>query len=143
MNSEEYMSKLDFFGGNKVEEAILEKLEAELEVVFPESYRSMILEHNGTYVDPSAYRASNRVESINNFFDINKTYEFFNELLPSKLVPIGRDGGDNLICLDFRQEGRTPVLFWDYEIEEIREGTLSFVADSFEEFLDMLFDFEE
>lgn len=137
------MSELNFIRGNRVEVVILEKLEAELGLVFPESYRNMILEHNGARVKPNAYRISNRVESINNFFDINKTYEFFNELLPSKLVPIGRDAGDNLICLDFRQEDSTPVLFWDYEIAEISSGALSFVADSFEEFLDMLFEFEE
>ncbi|MFD1739548.1 SMI1/KNR4 family protein [Bacillus salitolerans] len=59
------------------------------------------------------------------------------------MIPIARVAGDNQLCLDLRTTGSAPNLFWDYEIEYIEKGSLSFVADSLLDFLNSLFVSEE
>ncbi len=137
------MKEFDYIGGKRIENLSIEKLEKLLGVNFPESYKKIVLEHNGACIIPDAFKVSENIESINNFHDVEKDYQFSDERLPSKIVPFARDAGDNQICFDFREEGKVKIVFWNYEIERIDNGALAFIADSFDEFLDMLFEFDE
>lgn len=137
------MKEFVYIGSNSVEISTIEKLEKLLGVEFPESYKKIVLEHNGACIIPGTFKVSGRVESINNFHDVKKEYQFSDERLPGKIVPFARDAGDNQICFDFTEEGKVTIVFWDYEIEKIEDGALSFIANSFDEFLDMLFEFDE
>ncbi|CAO1295871.1 unnamed protein product [Diamesa hyperborea] len=62
---------------------------------------------------------------------------------PDKIVPFAVDGGGNLICFDYRRNINTDepsIIFWHHEGESGTAEELSFVANSFDEFLDMLHD---
>lgn len=128
--------------GSKKSLECVRRLENSLNVVFPKSYVEIVLENNGAYVSPHSFVAGNRIESINNMFSIEDEYEFVDERLPESVVPFGRDAGDNLLCFDFRARKDPGIVFWDHEIEEIEEA-ITFVSDSFAEFLDSIFENDE
>lgn len=137
------MKELDYIGGKRIDESLIKNLEKQLEVKFPEAYTRIVLEYNGACIIPDAFIVSGRVESINNFHDISKTYEFVDERLPDRIVPFARDAGDNQICFDFREKNSISVLFWDYGSPKNNGMDLSLIASSFDDFLDMLFEYED
>lgn len=54
---------------------------------------------------------------------------------PREILPIARDGGRNLICLDLTETGRGRVVLW---VHDVPNQPLLAVAGSFEEFIDLL-----
>ncbi|MGY3804337.1 SMI1/KNR4 family protein [Pigmentibacter ruber] len=65
--------------------------------------------------------------------------------LPDFLIPISEDGGGNLVCFDYRHDHNTDnprVVFWLHEeAGQLEEGLeVYFIANSFDEFLECLFD---
>ena len=65
--------------------------------------------------------------------------------IPEHLVPIIYDGGGNYVCFDYRHDPKTDnpkVVFWFHEEAGCLEEGLEvyFIANSFDEFLDCLFD---
>lgn len=52
-----------------------------------------------------------------------------------EILPIARDGGGNLICLDLTEPGSDRVVLW---VHDVPGQPLLPVADSFEEFIDLL-----
>ncbi|WBW95933.1 SMI1/KNR4 family protein [Oceanirhabdus sp. W0125-5] len=136
------MNEYIFIGGNVIDPSIIEELEAELGVVFPDDYKSVILQHNGASIVPFAFKVGEMVESINNFHKVDEKYHFSDERLPDGIIPFARDAGDNQICFDYR-EGNISILFWDYGSPKNDGLDLSLIANSFKEFLDMLFEFDE
>lgn len=137
------MRKLEFIGGNEIDNLLVEELEKKLDISFPDSYVEFVTANNGTSIIPNAYNVGDSIESINDFHNIEENYHFSDERLPIGVIPFARDAGDNQICFDYRVNGKVGILFWDYEIERIEDGALSFIASSFDEFLDMLFEFDE
>ena len=66
------------------------------------------------------------------------------EFFPKNLVAFGRNGGSDLICFDYRAEPNTdnpPVVYWIFGRNEGED--ISFLANSFEEFLGILKEPEE
>jgi hypothetical protein len=125
----------------------IEALEKRISVSFPKKYIEMMLIQNGGYVmcDEFVYckRSYERKGMIGVFFSIGgNSYEtveqqFFDpaEFLPKGLVPFA--GDSNLVCFDYRNtKEEPPIVFWcgdDSEGEDVH-----FIANSFEEFVDML-----
>jgi hypothetical protein len=74
--------------------------------------------------------------------------------MPEELIPIGDDGGSNKICLCVSGEHTGCIYYWDHEMECTGGGTYEdgtpvtmwdnchFVANSFTEFLDSLYEYE-
>ena len=63
------------------------------------------------------------------------------EYFPKGLIAFGEDGGGDLICFDYRtgkDNLNPPVVYWSHEYEE-NEG-ISYLADNFDDFMDMLFE---
>jgi hypothetical protein len=54
---------------------------------------------------------------------------------PKEILPIGRDGGGNLVCLDLSNPVKEKVVLW---IHDTLHHSLLMVANSFEEFIDSL-----
>jgi len=104
-------------------------------------------------------------EGINNLlliqmeeeFGIAKLYDAVKMFMPENVIPFARDGFDNYICFDYRENESAPtVVFWDYEkacIEYNNSGNtgsslnydnaITYICDSFTELLDMLHEPEE
>jgi hypothetical protein len=74
--------------------------------------------------------------------------------MPDELMPIGDNGGGNKICLCVSGEHTGCIYYWDHEMECTGGGTYEdgtpitmwdnchFVANSFTEFLDSLYEYE-
>ncbi len=65
---------------------------------------------------------------------------------PKNLVPFADGLGSNLICFDYRHDITTndpKIVFWDQESERGTDEEISFIANNFDEFLDMLFEDKE
>lgn len=136
------MNEHTFMGGKAIEPSVIEELEAELGVLFPDEYKALVLKHNGASIIPFAFKVGEMVESINNFHNVVEKYHFSDERLPEGIIPFARDAGDNQICFDYR-DGTISILFWDYGSPKNDGVDLSLVANSFKEFLNMLFEFDE
>jgi hypothetical protein len=64
------------------------------------------------------------------------------EFFPENLVSFAGDGGGNLICFDYRAtKENPPIVFWCHDDSEGED--VHFVANSFEEFINMLHESEE
>ncbi len=129
-------------GGEVIGINLVKELEGKLNIAFPKEYVDFIIKNNGAYVLTNSFKKGERIESINNFYKIQNSYEFSDERLPDKVIPFARDAEDNLICFDFRRNSKCTIVFWEHE-EEISEKALSFVSNSFVDFLNMLFKYDE
>lgn len=70
-----------------------------------------------------------------------KFYKYFSELL----IPFGENGGGDYICFDYRKDPNSdnpPVVFWYHDVAE-QEDRTSFIANNFEEFINMLHECED
>lgn len=73
--------------------------------------------------------------------DIFKFYHYFSKWL----IPFGETGGGDFICFDYRNDNKTdnpPIVFWCHDADS-EDGRVSFVANNFEEFINMLHESEE
>ena len=82
------------------------------------------------YLAPTDVEDSPTGSVIFRFHNITQLSQTFSN---DKLIPIGRDAFGNLICLYPSRSEEIPVVIWDHEIDE-----LIYVADSFDDFLDLL-----
>jgi hypothetical protein len=128
-------------------------------VNLPKRYVNFIIKHNGAYLkadvfdydDPNiksgrknsdgitfirAEEISKRVENIKSGeepdWDIKYRFE-------DGLIPFGDNGGGDLICFDYRKNRDTdnpPVVIWNHDMGF--DHRVVFIANSFEEFIDML-----
>jgi hypothetical protein len=127
-------------------------LEKKLSVSFPGKYVEMMLMQNGGYTvrDEFVYYKHDYKKKgiIGIFFSIGGTsYEtveqqFFDpaEFLPGGLVPFA--GDSNLICFDYRNtKENPPIVFWCHDDPE--GENVHFVANNFEEFINMLHEPED
>lgn len=77
------------------------------------------------------------------FRNIVETYEDPPEYFPQGIMAFANGVGGDLICFDYR-DGKDnlnpPVVYWSHEYEE-NEG-ISYLADNFDDFMDMMFECE-
>jgi len=115
-----------------------------------ESYVTFLMFSNGgcPELDTFYYLASDgsRQEwGVDVFFhissDINSTenivwnYKHRWRGAPKEILPVADDGGGNLICLDLTKTGGDKVVLW---VHDVPGQPLLPIADSFEEFIDLL-----
>jgi len=143
----------------------IQKIEEYFNIKFPNDYVSCILLNNGAHPYPNTFSLNKMEEGINNLlliqmeeeFGIAKLYDAVKMFMPENVIPFARDGFDNYICFDYRENESAPtVVFWDYE-KACREynnsehtgsslnydNAITYICDSFTELLDMLHEPEE
>jgi hypothetical protein len=115
----------------------------------PPSYIAFLMFSNGGHpeLDTFRFEAQGFLQEwgVDVFFyissDIDSTenivwnYEHRWSDAPKGILPIADDGGGNLICLDLTEPGSGKVVLW---IHDVPDQTLLPIADSFEEFIDLL-----
>ena len=144
---------------------------ASLGVKLPHTYSELIKKHNGACLDKndsfSFFDNKRRFIEDTHYFcfvdflkirenmdicleqstddpnnqDRFKFYKYFSELL----IPFGENGGGDYICFDYRKDPNTddpPVVFWYHDVAE-QEDRTSFIANNFEEFINMLHECED
>lgn len=130
----------------------LEMFEREHNLNIPDLYRDFLLTYNGGYADPNVfYISSEEGESVLNVFygignmynNLEKKFDFFDEIVEIGFIPIASDSGGNQICLGVNERFYEKIYFWDHEQEADEDmGNMYFLAENINEFLDGLYDLE-
>ena len=149
-----------------VDISLINDFEHKISFKFPITYKSLISKYDGARIlkhmdafnffsnltnKKAAYGLARFLsfneEDEENFSTMKNYWEDRNHdpdlPFPDKIVPFAIDGGGNLICFDYRHDISTnepKIVVWHHEGESGTAEELSFVANSFDEFLDMLHD---
>ncbi len=138
--------------GAKIDEQVIELIEAKLKHRFPQDFRAVILECHGghpkpacfSYYDPDIGSVETSVAELLSFDlkcrnNIVRTCRALSDWLPSGVIPFVSEGGGDFVCFDYRghEEGMAPVVvYWSHEREP--ETSIIFLCSTFSEFLKML-----
>jgi cell wall assembly regulator SMI1 len=147
--------------GPPLTEIALAKLEEQLELKLPQDFRAFLLESNGGYLEEGltvdfVETGYETVTStlINEFYYLGSSTDrsfsniasehvrlIENDLIPPSLIPVATDAGGNYILLCVSGDDYGHVYFANHELEDPETGYLvmSSIADSFTEFIDMLY----
>ncbi|MBF0780467.1 MULTISPECIES: SMI1/KNR4 family protein [unclassified Granulicatella] len=123
---------------------ILKRAERILDIIFPEDFKNVVLQYNGGYPVPNKFCLLGNDEVFNNLISFNENeydnvYEILEDLegrLRRGIIPFGEDPFGNLLCFDFLNN--KSIVFWNHEIDVSSSSEVTFVADNFTEFLEML-----
>ncbi len=133
------------------------RVERELGIRFPASYRTVVAAHQGMQPEPSVFDfvedgdlTDSVVGPLFHFLEGTEESEFpgFNlltvyrqrrDLLPPEVIPFCQDPGGNVIAFDFRDKSPQPaIVFVDHEMPPVEHNRVWPVADTFARFLDRL-----
>jgi hypothetical protein len=141
----------------------VERVEEEIGRKFPSAYKDVVARFNGASLEGGgAFRLASATTVREEIYDIGILHAFGSvepgcetetmrwrlarrpEDLPPGLVSFSRDGAGNLLCFDYRAADSEPAVVLWRNSAQVQDGggEVSFVAASFEELLDMLFDEE-
>ncbi|OIP38199.1 MAG: hypothetical protein AUK47_12430 [Deltaproteobacteria bacterium CG2_30_63_29] len=129
-----------------LEEETIKALEKHFGVVLPRDYRGCLELFHGAYPRVQEFSVegsdgepvdgclgvllSADPDEGDNIYDAHSEMESHAH---KKIIPIADDGGGNLLCLDFRKEGKPSVCYFQPEL-----GEFTFVAPSFSAFCELL-----
>jgi hypothetical protein len=121
-------------------------------VALPPAYRAFLFMHNGGMPVPNAVdvpRLDGSPTDIQEFLGFDTEYqtsslawgiEYAAMRFPhSRLLPIARDGGGNLFCLDLTGYAKA----FEIVYADILSGDVFYVAESFEGFLEIIRDIQD
>jgi len=134
----------DAFGirkDSKIDAGIISSVQKKLNVIFPNSYVDLIMYSNGACPEISSFEYQDDGTCISEFFEFSDevrpyTISWYTRSngvpnLPDGFIPIARDAGDYLICLNFNNNPAS------VEIYDPSSERLFFVANSFDEFVSL------
>lgn len=128
-------------------------IEKHIGIKLPQSYIALMLQHNGgnvvnsNFIYLDKYNKDIEIGSIGtmlhltwNEYPYDSVWGLYSnppEFFPKGLIPFADDGGGNLTCFDYRKTKKEPpIVFWVHDEPEGED--IHFIADSFEEFINML-----
>ena len=139
----------------------LQKLEQVISRTLPDQYKAFLLRTNGGRPVPAYFRTQWHgqewakgweVDQVDFFLSVNDSgssdflgdYETYKGRIPNDTVSIAYDPGGNLVLLGVGERNYGKVFVWmqGYETEEADYSNVGLVANSFNEFLDSLYDGE-
>ncbi|MCM3170799.1 MULTISPECIES: SMI1/KNR4 family protein [unclassified Paenibacillus] len=137
---------------DKVSLEQIENFENTTNIKLPTLYRDFLLEYNGGRVQPNVFKiSSDEGESALNIFygigsmrsNLEKKFDFFDDILEIGFIPIASDSGGNQVCLGVTEEFYEQIYFWihDEEYDEAMEN-MFFLAKNINEFIGSLYDTE-
>ena len=131
-------------------------LEANLKITLPSNYKNFLLKYNGGKPNPDCFPIeglkNNPYGGVRLFFGIDRdiqsnnidwNYDVMRGRLPTGLLPIASNGSGDILCLALSDVDEGKLYFWDYYGEQNPPtfDNLYFIANSFGEFLDSLFEY--
>lgn len=143
------------------DQQLIRKNEEYFRVKFPKDYVSFIEKYNGAVPVKNTLSFNNHAyaverflcilenyqdDDVNGWYDIGVTETQIGErltdnedLIGAEVIPIALLFAGDFVCLDFRNNAEKPeVCIWYHEQSEPFKPVTKKVADSFEEFLNML-----
>ncbi len=152
--------------GPKLNQEVLTEIEKKINHKLPKEYKEFMLQYNGGAPVPSAFRIqwsgqewaegdeAGLLEYLFSIYDepaVNflKNYITYNGRIPKDTIAIANDPGGNVILLGTGESNEGKVYYWDHnhEIDEEEEEepdyrNVGLIANSFNEFIDSLYDDE-
>jgi len=135
------------FNENKFANIItINQIAKQWQVVFPEDYINCVSENQGKSPEPSIFKIGKEGEEsvfnvLYHFEENEPSYYIGNvnkESLANNIYPFAEDPAGNYICFDYRNSDKNPkIVFANTEIEG--EEAITFLADSFTEFMNSIF----
>ncbi|MDD2893357.1 MAG: SMI1/KNR4 family protein [Halothiobacillaceae bacterium] len=120
---------------------MVSSVQKNLGIVLPETYVDLVMYSDGACPEISSFEYQDDGTCISEFFEFSDevrpyTITWYTRPggltnLPDRFVPIARDAGDYLICLDFNKSPASIVVF-----DPISQQSF-FVANSFGEFVSL------
>ncbi|WP_186580505.1 SMI1/KNR4 family protein [Aquibacillus kalidii] len=119
----------------------------------PKDYVEFLRHHNGGYVKNSIssyFKNGKQTFILTSMFglgsddDLLSQFETYKSRIPNTCIPIGRDVGGNLVCLNLSEDRYGYVYFWNHEEElnyeegKITINDLYFITETFNEFLNSI-----
>lgn len=147
--------------GNTLKQIQIASVEKELGFTLPKDYVNFLLKNNGgkpddnysfSFYEQGIPEKTDTVVKV--FYDINLGNQFDpndlvgsyralvdSEQIPVEFLPIAEDVFGNLIIMACNKEHWGSIYFGNAELENVETGyiAMSFVANSFSEFLDLLY----
>lgn len=144
------------FNGNQepASEESIRTLEKRYRITLPKEYRDFLLKYNGGIPVPDAFDFANKnsgstidtfygfvEEDVNNLVSNIKDYR---NRIPKSLFPIASDVFGNNICIGIKDDVYGKIYFWDHESEKSKPdfSNITFVSDSFDKFINSLYEFK-
>jgi len=147
----------------------IEEFEKKYNICLPKTYKELMLEHNGAKLEESEFDFINsrgqedgRSFSFDFFGNVNnasdKNINYYNKNIQNPdyygvpgLIGFGSTAEGDTVCFDYRDDPKTcepkVVLLVHDEYDELPDGTshmhIEPIADNFDEFLDMLYEFKD
>lgn len=146
------------FTDKKVSEDQITEIERKLGISFPIQYRQFLVKSNGGEPSPNCFPIAEVLAKGNaallafffgidmwpgSGYDIVTNINTFRKRIPRELIAIASDVGGNLICIAVTGENVGKIYFWEHEFErwfglKPSYRNVAFVANSFDEFIEML-----
>lgn len=136
--------------GESIDPSVVESAETRLSVKFPQDYLEMITLHSGgDNPEECSFKYFSQGESWGGNFgvllslreedseNVFETIEGFGDRLPQGLIPIIESGSGDLVCLDYRSSSTPTICHFSHDSPA--EDAVCFVANTFSEFLDLLY----
>ncbi|MDN5100110.1 SMI1/KNR4 family protein [Aliarcobacter butzleri] len=162
------MKKLDIYRDEGiVNEEIIEEYENKIGYKFPIKYKELLSKHNAIRFEQDCFDFLNiynqNDERDISFYAFQHSYldplycngfvgnQIGDDYFPKELVDFGGCANGDIVCFDYRDNPRTDnpkiVLVYHDDYIENEDGAshmvVNFVANSFEEFIDMLYEYKE
>ena len=135
-------------------DALLQEREVAWKVQLPENYKKFLMRKNGFRPSKNLFSLKNRSFLIERFlcvlenskdnplgvYQLDERLFVHEDILGFELVPIAALFGGDFLCLNYIEDPENPsISIWYHEESYELEPTIEFVANSFTEFLAMLF----
>lgn len=130
----------------------IKRVENYFNLSLPKSLKQIVLKNNAAYPYPACFdfgKSSSVLGPLLSFspndedtvINCYERQEGFPEFCFSGLVPIASDPSGNLLCLQYKEPSQDEpnVVFWDHEESKLKNA-ITLVANSFEEFLESLYE---
>lgn len=145
----------------------MQEFEKAIGTQLPQEYKNYLLSHQGGHPTLDVFRVrwsgqnwaeGNEINSVAWMFSIYNGkdenlldyYETHHGRIPKDTLPIARDPGGNLILIGISGDNNGKIFFWQREYEvDLEKGlpadysNIGFVANSFNEFIDSLYNINE
>ena len=142
-----------------IEMELVEKVEKLNGIKLPNEYKQFIIRHNGASLIIHSFdfydeNIGDESSDAITFIEVQEITMFMDGLLresmddpdyfPEKLIPFGDTGGGDFICFDYRDYNGSnpPIIIWNHDVYE-NSKRISFIANNFEEFINMLHEYRE
>jgi len=142
----------------KLDERRLCNFEQRIGARLPEEYRVFLVDHNGGTPVPNHFNTLGESggSRLNEFYglhdgpsyaNLEDSYEVYLGRMPASVIPIASDPFGNAICIGISGCEAGKIIFWDHDLEGTEDeqpyfGNITLIANSFNEFLDGLFEWQ-